>query len=110
MEKTNFCMLLFVLFFTSLCKSQDYRYDDYNYEYDYNNQQPEDYTDDYSQDLYDYYDQDILAPPNSPLPPPIPPPIPPPPMGKMTFFSILNVMKYSHHGFKGYTGYKKYFI
>ena len=71
-------------------------YDDYNYdEYDYNNQQPEDYTDDYSQESNDYYDQNLLPPPNPPLPPPIPPPIQPPPpmapMGKMTFFpSILD--------------------
>ena len=96
MEKTNFCILLFVIFLTSLCNSQDYRYDDYNYdEYDYNDQQPEDYTDDYSQESNDYYDQNLLPPPNPPLPPPIPPPITPPPpmapMGKMTFFSsILN--------------------
>ena len=64
MEKTNFCILLFVIFLTSLCNSQVYRYDDYNYnEYDYNNL----------------------------LPPPIPPPPPMAPMGKMTFFSsILN--------------------
>ena len=41
MDKTNSCSLLFVVFLTSLCNSQDYRYDDYNYnEYDYNNQQP----------------------------------------------------------------------
>ena len=87
-------MLLFVLFFTSLCKSQDYRYDDYNYEYDYNNQQPEDYTDDYSQDLNDYYDQNLLTPPN-PLPhPPISLPIPPTPMSKMTFFYFKYMMKY----------------
>ena len=74
MEKTNFCILLFVIFLTSLCNSQDYRYDDYNYdEYDYNNQNPEDYTDDYSQDLNDYYYQNFFAPPN-------------PPMGKISFF------------------------
>ena len=95
MEKTNFCILLFVGFFASFCNSQDYRYDDYNYdnydEYDYNNQNPEDYTDDYSEDFY--YDQNLLAPPIPPPPPPIPPqPIPPPPppttppMGKITFF------------------------
>ena len=82
MEKTNFCILLFVGFFKSFCNSQDYRYDDYNYdnydEYDYNNQNPEDYTDDYSQELNEYYDQNQLAPPNPPAPP----------MSKMTFFSI----------------------
>ena len=100
MEKTNFCILLFVVFLTSLCNSNDYNYDDYKYNeynydedeyYGYNNQQPEDYTDEYSQDLNDY-DQNLLAPPNPP-PPPIPPP-PPRPMGKMTLFSTLDMMKY----------------
>ena len=87
MEKTNFCiLLLFVVILTSLCNSQDYEYDDYNhYDYDY------DYTDDYSQELNDYYDQNLLAPPNPPLLPPIPQP-PPPPMGRITFF--LNMMNY----------------
>ena len=95
MEKTNFCILSFILFLSSLCNSQDYEYDDYKYDdeyYDYNNQKPEDYTDYHSQDLNDYYNQNRLAPPN-PLPPPprplpIPPPPlpPPPPMGKMTLF------------------------
>ena len=90
MGKTNFWTLLFVGFFISLCNSQDYKYDDYDYNqyYDYNNQKPDDYTDDYSQGLNDYYNQNLLAPPNTlpPLPtsPPIPPP--PPPMGKITFF------------------------
>ena len=94
MEKTNFCILSFILFLSSSCNSQDYEYDDYKYDedYDYNNQKPEDYTDDYSQDLNDYYDQNLLAPPNPP-PPPIPPP-PPRPMGKMTLFSTLDMMKY----------------
>ena len=90
MEKTNFFILLSVLFFTSMCnpnddyKYDDYENDDYNYNeyYDYNNQKPEDYTDDYSQDLNYYYDQNLLTPSN-PTPPP------PPPMSKMTFFSIL---------------------
>ena len=83
MEKTNFCILLFVIFLTSLCDSQDYRYDDYNYdEYGYNNQQPEDYTDDYSQDFNDNYD------PNPPPLPPISLPVPPTPMGKMTNLRI----------------------
>ena len=100
MEKTNFCLLLFVCFFASFSNSQDYRYDDYNYdnydEYDYNNQNPEDYTDNYSQGLNDHYNQNLLV---SPIPPPIPPmPLPtlpptPPPMGKKTF-SNLNMMKY----------------
>ena len=84
MEKSNSCILVFLVFLTSFCNSQDYRYDDYNYdEYDYNNQQPEDYTDDYSQE---YYDQNLLAPPNLPAPQPMPPP--PQPMGKMTFFQF----------------------
>ena len=83
MEKTNFCILLFVVLLTSLCNSQyaDYKNDDFNEYYDYNNQNPEDYTDDYSQGLNDYYDQNLLAPQN-----PRPLPMPPPPMGKMTFF------------------------
>ena len=68
MEKTNFCTLLLVFFFVSLCNSQDYKYDDYDQYYDY--------TDDYSQELNEYYDQNLLAPPNPPAPP----------MGKMTFF------------------------
>ena len=89
MEKTYFCILLFLLFSTSVCnpvdyKNEDYKNDEYNYNeyYDYNNQKPEDYTDDYSQDLNYYYDQNLLTPSN-PTPPP------PPPMSKMTFFSIL---------------------
>ena len=98
MEKTNFCILLFMVLLTSLCNSQyDYTYDDYeNDEYNYNE------YDDYSQELNYYYDQNLLTPPNPPPLPPIPPPIPPPPppippplpppMGKITFFSILNTM------------------
>ena len=68
------------VFFVSLCNSQDYKYNDYNYDQysEYNNQKPEDYTDDYSQQLNDYYNQNLLAPS-------IPPP-PQPPMGKITFF------------------------
>ena len=99
MEKTNFYNFLFLVFLTSLCNSNDYKYyddykyDDYIYDYDYDNQKPEDYIDDYSQELNEYYDQNLLAPPIPPPPPPIPPqPIPPPPttppMGKITFFSI----------------------
>ena len=91
MEKTNFCILLFLVFLASVCNSQDYKYDDYDEYYDYNNQKPEDYNDDYSQDLNDYYDQNLLAPPNPPplprIPPPIPP-APPPPMGKMVIFLL----------------------
>ena len=90
MEKTNFCILLFLVFSTSFCNANDYKYDNYKYEYnyhenyDYDIQEPEDYTDDdYSQGLNDYYDPNLLAPQN---PPPIPMPPPPPSMGKMTFF------------------------
>ena len=84
MEKTNFCSLLLFLVFATSCNSQDYEYDDYNYNENY------DYTDDYSQELIDYYGQNLLAPaplpiPPPPTPPPTPPP-PPPPMGKMAFF------------------------
>ena len=87
MKKTNFCiLLLFLSILSSLCNSQDYEYDDYNYNENY------DYTDDYSQELNDYYGQNLLAPAPLPIPPPPPPPPPlippppPPPMGKMTFF------------------------
>ena len=93
MDKTYLRILLFLIFITSFCNSQDYKYDDYddyNYDkYDYNNQNPGDYTDDYSQELNDYYDQNLFVPPNPPPLPPIPPPIPPPappPIGKMIFF------------------------
>ena len=85
MKKTNFCILsLFLVILSSLCNSQDYGYDDYDYNENY------DYTDDYSQELNDYYGQNLLAPaplpiPPPPTPPPTPPP-PPPPMGKMAFF------------------------
>ena len=99
MEKTNFCILLFMVLLTSLCNSQyDYTYDDYeNDEYNYN-----EYYDYNNQKSEDYYDQNLLAPPNPPPLPPIPPPNPPPPppippplpppMGKITIFSILNTM------------------
>ena len=93
MEKTHFCILSSLVFLSSICNSQDYKYDDYTYDdydydekYDYDNQKPEDYTDDYSQDSNDYYDQNLFAPTNIPPPPPIPSPTPPRPMGKMTFF------------------------
>ena len=82
MEKTLFCISLFLVFLTSLCYSDDYNYDDYKYnEYNYN-----DY--DYSQELNDYYDHNLLAPPN---PPPSPPP-PMGPMGKITFFFLNYIM------------------
>ena len=79
MEKINFYILSFLLFLTSFSNSQDYEYDDYNYNENY------DYTDDYySQELNDYYDQNLPNPaPPAPIPPPPPPP---PPMGKITFF------------------------
>ena len=93
MEKTLFCISLFLVFLTSLCYSDDYKYNEYNYN-DYDNQRPYDYTD-YSQDLNDYYDHNLLAPPN---PPPLPPspPLPPIPMGTITFFffKLYNMMKY----------------
>ena len=78
MEKTNFCTLLLVFFFVSLCNSQDYKYDDYDQYYDY--------TDDYSQQLNDYYNQNLLAPPN-PRPSPILPPTTSP-LGKIIFFLL----------------------
>ena len=93
MEETNFSILLLLVSLASFCNSDsykyhDYKYDEYNYDqnYDYNNQKPEDYAEDYSQELNEYYDQNLLAPPNLPAPLPMPPP--PPPMGKMTFFLI----------------------
>ena len=76
MEKTNFCIiLLFLVILSSLCNSQDYEYDDYNYNENY------DYTDDYSQELNEYYDQNLLAPPNPPAPLL-------PPMSKMILFYV----------------------
>ena len=97
MEKTNSCILLFLVFLTSFCNAQDYRYDDYNYDdYDYNNQQPEDYTDDYSQESNDYYEhQNLLAPapipaPFIPRPPPSSTPPPPSPQpGKYIHICLL---------------------
>ena len=87
MEKTLFCISLFLVFLTSLCYSDDYNYDDYKYnEYNYN-----DY--DYSQELNDYYDHNLLAPPN-PLSQPLPPPMSP--MGNITSFFLklyTNMMK-----------------
>ena len=79
MEKTNFNVLIFLVLFISLCNSNDYKYDDENY--DYYDQKSRDYTDDYSQE-YDYYGhQNLLAPAEFPVPPPplIPPPPTPPP-------------------------------
>ena len=70
MEKTNSCILLFLVFLTPMCNSNDYTYDSYEYDEYY----------------YDYYDQNLLAPQNPPQLPPIPLPTPPPPMGKITFF------------------------
>ena len=86
MEKTHFCILIFLVFLTS-CNSDDYIYDDYDYnDYNYNdydNQRSYDNNADYSQELNDYYDHNLLAPPN----PPLLPPTPMGPMGKISFFS-----------------------
>ena len=70
MDKTYSRILLFLIFITSFCNSQDYKYDDYDdNNYDYNTCPP------------------CTCPPNPPPLPCIPPPIPPPPsMGKMIFF------------------------
>ena len=89
--KKKFLHFIICSFLASFCNSNDYKYDNYNYDeyYDYNNQKPEDYTDDYNQELNEYYDQNLVAPPNLPAPLPISPPPPsPPPMGKMAFFLI----------------------
>ena len=101
MEKTYFYILSFLVFSTSFCDSEDYKYDHYKYEeynydknYDYDNQKPDDYTDDYSQESNYYYDHNLLAPPN---PPPLSlspsPPLPPlttmVPMGKITLLFTL---------------------
>ena len=82
--KKKFLHFIICSFLASFCNSNDYKYDNYNYDeyYDYNNQKPEDYTDDYSQDSNDYYDQNVLAPPNPPPPHLTPPPIPPPTLQK----------------------------
>ena len=74
MEKTYFRILLFFVFITSFCNTQDYEYDEnydyYNENYDY-----------YSQDLNDYLgNENRFGPGPSPVPPPfIPPPLPPTP-------------------------------
>ena len=82
MDKTYFNILLFLVFFISLCNSNDYKYDDYNrYDenYDFDDQKSRDYTDYYSQE-YDYYGhQNLLAPAAFPIPPPLIPPPPPQP-------------------------------
>ena len=87
MEKTYSRVLVVFVFITSLCKSQDYEYDEnydyYNENYDYYNEN----YDDYSQELNDYYGhqnlkllelqqrlhhlENLLAP--APPPPPLPP-------------------------------------
>ena len=82
MEKTHFYISLFLVFLTSLCNSEDYKYDDYEYydEYNYNdNQKPDDYADDYSHESNDYYDHNLLVPLNPPV-------LLPPPMGKIIVF------------------------
>ena len=102
MEKTRFYILLFLflVFLTSLCNSEDYKYDDYKYydeKYDYDNQKPDDYTDDYSQKFIDdYYEHNLPNPPPVPSPP-LPPPTPMSPFwGKITIFlfELYNMMKY----------------
>ena len=84
MEKINFYILSFLLFLTSFSNSQDYEYDDYNYNENY------DYTDDYSQELNDYYG---LAPTPSPILPPFipspPPRMPQPPPPKPGNYIIV---------------------
>ena len=72
MEKTNLSILFSLFLLTSLCNSQDYEYDDYNYNENY------DYTDDYSQELNDYYGQNLLAPAPLPILPQTPPSLPQP--------------------------------
>ena len=87
---TTLSRFLFLVFLTSLCNSEDYKYDDYKYydeKYDYDNQKPDYYTDEYNQESNDYYDQNLLAPPNPPQLPPSPP-LPPIPMGNITFFFL----------------------
>ena len=73
MERTNFCIFLFLAFLSLLCNSEDYKYDDYKYNeynyddenYYYHNKKSEDYT----EELNDYYGhQNLLAP--APLPKP----------------------------------------
>ena len=80
MEETNFSILLLLVFLASFCnadsyKYHDYKYNEYNYDqnYDYDNQKPEDYTEDYSQELNECYDQNLLAPPATLPIPPAPP-------------------------------------
>ena len=58
MEETNFSILLFLFLFTSLCDSQDYNYDEYNY-----------YYDEYNYDDYSGY-QNLPAPAPLPISPP----------------------------------------
>ena len=98
MQKTYFMILLFFVFITSWCNSQDYEYDEnydyYNENYDY-----------YSQELNDYYGpQNLLAPAAPPpfIPPPAqtPPPPPPPPMD---FNSCINNWCYQNGTMGQYT-------
>ena len=89
MGKTYFNILLFLVFFISLCNSYDYKYDDYNnnkyeenYKY-YDHYHWDYYTDDNSQELNDDYGhQNLLAPAAFPISPPLtPPPAPTPKPG-----------------------------
>ena len=72
MDKTYLRILLFLIFITSFCNSEDYKYDE-NYDY-YN----ENY-DNYNQVLNDYYGHQNILAPGPPIPPTLPPMPPPPP-------------------------------
>ena len=84
MEKTNLCILLFVVLLTSLCNSNDYNYDDYKYnEYNYDDENYDYYhnkkSEDYTEELNDYYGhQNLLAPAPFPIAPLFNSPSPPP--------------------------------
>ena len=62
MDKTYLRILLFLIFITSFCNSEDYKYDE-NYDY-YN----ENY-DNYNQGLNDYYGHQNILAPGPPIPP-----------------------------------------
>ena len=74
MEKTNFNILFFLVLLTSLCDSQDYKYDYDTYD-EYNS---DEYN--YYDENYDYYEhQNLLAPDPLPILPQTPPSLPQPP-------------------------------
>ena len=68
MERTNFCIFLFLAFLSLLCNSEDYKYDNYKYnEYNYDDENYDYYHDkkseDYTEELNDYHGhQNLLAP------------------------------------------------